>query len=245
MKTSTLLKGLVLGTAASFMVGCGPSKSTNETSLASSAVPASVLNSNKTLAYCSQAASTEGDIDATLTAYFDAYGTPNARYVRLKFRTMPAAFSSQNWDMRLYAYTGASATLTSVWGYPEKVTNGSLQVIDANKKYTWLNFTESQQIANASGVNSSSPQSIFNAIDLLIDLKDTSGALKVLRIYMIATDGSTARRVDILIPSFSADPAEYAADHSSALQALHPLKSEAGSGLTAAQYQSLSNAFCM
>lgn len=102
----------------------------------------------------------------------------------------------------------------------------------------------------ATSMGATDPQSFFNKVTILVDLKDTNGDYDVLKItnYDIKTNVSLSA-TDSLIPLFHANPADYAVESSGVaraqvLQGLHPFKSYANQGLTADQFASMANNFC-
>lgn len=250
MKNSKQLTNSILVlTVAALLSACAPRGSDSSSMDQSSRLPEpNGTSSTKALAYCNQAAGT--DITAKLRAYVDpSSGIVRMDYMVLRLTALPASFSSGSSYISMWKWLSNASGNTYLDSTPLNfmILNPKTGLALTNWKTTvrWADVSTA-----ASSLGYSDAQSFFNAMKIVVDLKDTQGEYDVLRIssYDVSTNQSLSQ-VDALMPLFYANPADYAFEpngsaRSSALQALHPFKSQASSGYTSAQFATMSNGYC-
>lgn len=241
-----------------FTVACGSSKTTKSVGEFSSS---STDSSSKVVATCSADPAGLTDFSATLTAFSDAFGNINMRFVRLKITKLTTDFDSNKWDLMLYRWTASPTGSTSLdpkplFFHPErKTSNGFQKLIQSRHEglngYQVLNYDEIKQLGMYANINAASAQIFLQTVDFLVDLNDETGNYKVLRVALKDSGGNEMKKLDILIPPFYANPLVYRqpGDPSSrkadVLFNLHPLTSNLGQGWTDEQYLGFTKNFCI
>lgn len=243
---------LLLISVALLMMACGSSKSGDgfdEASLAST-TPDGNQNSTDALAVCSQDGSQVSDFEVRLQQYVDPYGQSRNDLVRLKITKAPSSWQSSNLDLAIYRWTASpsgdvSADKTPLNYQFEKRAIGGFQLI-TNTVYRYFNWSDIVQMGKFANISTSTAQSFFNSVTLLVDVKDTSNAYQALQVVLFDSNGVISKKVDVLIPTFQADPVKYNADtrHPQVLRQLHPLKHLAGQNWSQANYDQFAKAFC-
>jgi hypothetical protein len=255
------LQIIFLGLACLFIfIGCGPSTYSHST--ADNKNLSSVGDrgdQTKPQATCNRV--TEGDVDIKVMAYTDANGNRNNSFVRLKFLSVPTAFTNSGYDIHIVKWTasptgvvspasneaplyvnskfeiqqGAQFNNASNWGF-----NAGGAGCSTCLSLDWYNF---QLLAQQNNVTLNSSQDFFDKFNLLMDLNDPNGDWKVLQVQF-KNNGTTVKHVNILIPTFDANPEDYEKTHAAVLNNLHPFISKKGQGFTSSQFQSFANAHC-
>lgn len=235
--------------ALSALVGCGSSKTSND-GFGSSALSSTTSNAvSASMATCSQDVSGLSDLKVRIMQYVDAYGVTHPDYIRLQFVTAPSAWQTSNLDMMIYRWTAAPDNSTSLDSTPlgyqfERKSGAGFQLLGPNvyQYFNWNDIVAQGQYAN---ISATSPQDFFNTATLLVNVKDLTNSYQVLRV-VFRQNGNVVESVDVLIPSFLADPAKYDADsrHPVTLQALHPLKDKLGQSWSDTNYAEFARAFC-
>ena len=179
--------------------------------------------------------------------------------IRLKFTNVPSEYLSAGWDIHIVKWTASSA------GVVRPAANEGKEFVNArfdhkyngvyNAASNWnynlacdtcptLEWSNLKLIASSQGQTFNDANTFFNEYHLLLDLQDNSGDWKGLTVMFVNSAGATMRTVDLLIPSFDANPADYQASHPAILANLHPFLSMLNQGWTASQFQTESQAFC-
>jgi hypothetical protein len=252
-------RNLLITLAALFaclsLVGCGSSKTTNEgfgaVSQASSAQnsPTSPVGNETALALCSRDANALPDSQVHLQQFVDQYGQTRSDYVRLQITNAPQAWQSGNWDLVIYRWTAASDGTTSIDSVPvsfqfERKVGSAYQLL-APDSYSIFNWEETVAMGAHAGIPTGTPQAFYGASNLVVNLRDTTNSFQALRV-VLKLGGVVQRQMDVLIPTFAADPARYNTDarHPAVLQALHPLRDKLGQTWTQANYFEFAKALC-
>lgn len=241
---------LVLALGA--LVGCGTSKSGDsfgsiDNSSTDTLAPDASTDAQ---ALCSQNLTSTGDtFQVRLMKYVDSYNQSRSDFVRLQFRVPPTGWQNGNWDMLIYRWTASPDGSSSIDSTPlfyqfEKKVPAGFQLISTHS-YQIFNWAEVVQMGEYAQINTSSPQSFFTPISLLVNLKDSTNSYQVLRV-VFRQNGSVVTESDVLIPTFLANPAKYNADsrHPLALQVLHPLKDKLNQSWSETNYYEFARAFC-
>ncbi len=202
-------------------------------------------------ALCSGDVAGLADMNINVEQYVDAYNSPRTDLLRLRFKVAPAAWMNNNWDLQIYRWAASPDGSPSIDSSPlyyqfEKKSGAGFSLIHPSSyKYNIFNWTEVTGMATYAGLKSGTPQEFFNAVNLVVNVNDTTNTYQVLRV-VLRQGGTVARQVDLLIPSFEADPARYKENtrHPELLQNLHPLKSYMGQTWTQANYLQFSQNFC-
>ena len=234
-------------------IGCGSSSTSesgfgsNQSSSTSPSTPEAI--SQQDLATCSQASSSSGDLKVQLMQFVDMYGQPRADYVRLKFSKVPSAWQTNNRDLLIYRWSASPNNSAFIDPTPlryqfERSMGSGFQIL-APEAYQVINWQDIEQYALATQVKANSPQEFITNTSLLVNLRDSSNSFQVLRV-VFRENGQEVQKLDLLIPSFAADPARYNADsrHPTMLQALHPLRDKLGQNWPQATYQEFARSFC-
>lgn len=256
MKTQIKLASLIFMTA--LLMACGSSKSGGdsygEADLGSNGGSGgSSSNNTDALAVCSKDGTALSDFQVHLQQYVDQYGQARKDIVRLRIVKAPTAWQTSNLDLSVYRWTASPSGAVSADNTPlnfqfERRAAGGFQML-TNTIYRYFNWGDIVQMGKFANITTTSPQSFWDVASIVVDLKDTTNSYQALQVVLWDTSTSpatAARRVDVLIPTFQADPAKYNADsrHPSILQNLHPLKSLVGQNWSQANYDQFARAFC-
>jgi hypothetical protein len=236
--------------ALATLIGCGSSKTSEGIgSSSSSSTVAATTNNSDAMALCSQDVAGNSDLKVEVMQYVDAYGKSRPDYVRLKFLKTPAGWSTANWDMNIKRWAVSPDNQSSIdstalqYQFETRTASGFQLLTDYS--YQVFNYDEVKQMAAYENVD---PSSFFNQTTLLVNLKGDAGSFQALRVEFSqgGASGSVETYVDVLIPTFQADPAKYDADsrHPYTLQVLHPLKDKLGQAWTQSQYYDFTRGFC-
>ncbi len=235
--------------AIGFLVACGSSKTADSGFGTVDSSSTSTNTEKPAVAVCSQDVAGSSSMKVRLMQYVDPYGATRSDYVRLQFKVAPSDWASGDLDLLLYRWTASSDNATSLDSTPlsyqlEKKVGSGFQLL-SNQAYQIMNWTEIQQFALATNVNAASPQDFFQTVTVLVNLKDMTNSYQALRVNL-RQNGTVVHKMDVLIPTFQADPAKYNADtrHPVSLQALHPLKDKLGQSWTQANYFEFARSFC-
>ncbi len=250
MKAWNVQKALQVGlcvVAIAALVGCGKSKSSD--GFGSTNNSSTSPSSSDAIAQCSQDVANNSNIKVQVMQYVDQYGQARTDYVRVKLSKIPSTWMTSNWDLNVKRWAvspdnKSSMDNTALYYQFEKRTASGFQLL-SNYSYQVFNWDEVQQMADYAGIDDGA---FFNSVSLLVNLKGDSGSFQALRVAFSqgGANGSVIHYVDVLIPTFQADPAKYNADsrHPYTLQILHPLKDKAGQGWTQSQYLDFTKSFC-
>jgi hypothetical protein len=132
----------------------------------------------------------------------------------------------------------------------EKKVSGGFQLIkDASNNsltYRKFNWNDIVQMGTYASISTTSPQAFWNIASIVVDVRDTTNSYQALQIVLWDSSGTAARKVDLLIPTFQADPAKYNADsrHPQVLRNIHPLKALLGQSWSQTNYDQFARAFC-
>lgn len=241
--TTLLLTGVAL-----LLTACGAEQVAN-TDLSSRTPVATVGDATtKHLAYCNKGAG--NDIAAKLKTYQEST-TNNIRMdlVVLRLTSLPSTFTSDSSYFTMWKWLANNSGYT----YLDQ-TSLSFILIDSVTGQAVTNWRTTLRWSDvstaASKLEITDPQTFFNRMNIIVDLKDVAGEYDVLKIsnYSVSTNKAIGQ-MDALLPLFAANPADYSVEptggaRASVLQALHPFKDLVGQNWSSSQYQSMSNNFC-
>lgn len=257
LRQATLLGLLGLGA----LTGCG-SHNTADSSidLSSTGTPGANDrggNSGKPTATCNKIV--QGDLEVRLMAYTDANNIRNNSLIRLKFVHVPDEYISGNYDIQIRKWTASATGVVRPANTEAPFYVNTRIDLKSNGLYqpasTWnynlacdtcptLQWSNMQLIASANGGQTfNNANTFFEKFQLLLDLEDSAGDWKALQIIFM-NGNVPVKYVNMLIPSFDANPADYKATHPLVLSNLHPLLSMLDQGFPSTQYQTESNSYC-
>lgn len=254
--TQMTLKITLCLIAISSIIACGASKSKGGLSAIStytgSSSSTSGTSSNSYIADCSQSNydSKNPELQVELMKYVDIYGNSRNDMVRLKFTKVPSGWKVGNWDLVIRKWAVSPNNQSTVDQTPlpyqfEKRGSGGFSLVHPQSYvYQIFNYQEVQAMAASASMTEGS---FFDQVSLVINLRGDTSSYQALRIqFSQGASGSVETYVDVLIPSFYANPSTYNADsrHPYTLQNLHPLKDKMGQGWTDQQFLDFSKGFC-
>jgi hypothetical protein len=245
MNRQNTLKTVLVLTILVMMTACGQAKDDSSGDLASRATTATptATATTKTYAYCNQR--TKSGLAANLMVYADSTGAVRNDYMKVKFTAVPADFASGSYIefFRWQANTSGTTYLDPTPTQARIETASGQILIPFSPVIYWGQL--SQLAANA-GI--SDPSTFMQQIRLVVDTRDPQGQYDVLKIAYYNSSNAAIINMDMLMPLFSASPKDYQNDgggvRASILQGLHPFAAKINDGTTAAQFQTLANAFC-
>lgn len=230
------------------LAACGSSK-TGDSYGSADTSSAATPSSSDALAVCSKDGSALSDFQVALEQYVDMYGQTRNDMVRLRIVKAPIDWKNSNLDLGIYRWSASPSGAVSTDSTPlyyqfERKVSGGFQTL-TSMAYRYFNWGDIVQMGTFANISTTSPQTFFDTATLVVDLKDSTGAYQALQV-VLWQGNAAAKKVDILIPTFSADPAKYNADarHPSILQQLHPLKNLLGQSWSQTQYDQFARAFC-
>lgn len=250
MTTKTIYTSMLVLIAATALMGCGSRvSSSGSTDSASTAASAS----GKPVASCNKVS--QNNFDVRLMAYTDANGVTNPSLVRLKFAQVPSEYLNDGYDIEIRKWTASSTGVvrpansespqyaTSKLEYKSSSIFNSASAWGYNQTLN-LDWYNMKLVAAANGTTTyTDPNVFFQKYNLLLDLKDPNGDWKALQI-VLTYNGAAVKWVNILIPTFYANPTDYQATHPAVLSNLHPLLSMVGQGFASSQYTTETNSYC-
>jgi hypothetical protein len=241
-----LLVLLLIGISGSGLLGCGAQKFQTATAVGTTD-QSSTSTAGKAAVNCSHDVDNLEDLSIRMRLFQDGSGTVRNDLVRIKFDRFPESFTNND-DAAIQVWTRTVDT-NGNWGtyhklsfYLEKYSSGG--VMRTPYKYTDITWKGLKEIAATFGMSSSlTAPEFFGGVVLLVELNDTSGVSKVITVKTY-DDKASSPETTALIPTFLANPREYAKSHSAALQALHPLQALYNTAYTEDQFQYEANQFC-
>lgn len=245
--TKQLFTTILALSTALLLSACGANNQAGSSDLSSRLPTDTSSSSTKPVAYCNEAKGTE--ITARLKVYTDTSNTVRMDYVYARLTSLPNNFKQDQSYISMWKWLANSTGYTYLDSTPLEfivVNPSNGQALTGWKKtLRW-----SDVVVAASGMGITDPQTFFNSVSILVNLKDTQGEYDVLKItnYDLSTNKAISQ-TDGLLPLFYANPADYAyeangASRAGVLQGLHPFKNYAGQGYSSSQFQSMSQNFC-
>lgn len=259
---TNLLKITLIAGSIFWLVGCGSSKTASSGFDAASTSNNTSSASDSAMAACSTDVAGLSDFQVQVMQYRE-YNAPNL--VRVKIVKAPSEFNStsSDWKVQMYRWTSTVDGSTSIDNSPlsfqfERKVGTGFELIAKNSQtpVVYSAFYGSQiapmadyanQYTGYAPISKASPTDFFKGATFLVDLKDSTNSYQVLRVTIHNKDEtSVLREVDVLIPTFSADPARYNSEsrHPLVLQGLHPLKAKLGQSWSQTQYSEFAKTFC-
>lgn len=245
--TKQIFTTLLTLAALSLLTACGAS---NQVEGSSDSASRDVTNTigdaqTKSLAYCNQGSGSE--ITGKMKVFVDSANYVRMEYVYLRLTALPATFKSGNSYISLWKWLANPTGYSSLDSSP--LSFALMNPTTGQYLTSWKTTLKWSDVSTiASGMGYTDPQTFFNNVNILVDLKDPNGQYDALKVANY--DSSTNKAVntmDALLPLFAANPKDYANDNgsvrASVLQNLHPFKASAGQ-FTTQQYQAMANNFC-
>jgi hypothetical protein len=245
--------------AVAYLTACGSSISGGGFGSVDNSSTSTPVIPGAAVAKCSQDVGTSSDFHVRVEAAYDQFGTIQPSYARVTITSAPTNWTN-NYDLQLYRWTASSTGTTQLdqaaltFQFERTVAPKTYQLMTVNNgsnqqvaySYSIIDANEITAYANASTGNSyASASAVFSSgIHFLVNLHDPSGSYQVIQAVLFNKGTRTVyRQVDVLIPTFYANPATYNSTHPAVLQNLHPLHSM-GQGWSESQYQSFTDGLC-
>lgn len=265
--------GLLIAT--SLLTACGASKTTiSSNTSASTSDDTTTASTELAVANCSTSEGVNSDPNksrdtvATLSAFKDASGVVSKNLFYLKLQNAPEEWKTENYELRVFRWTQSPNGAVTLDQKPLDLMpfvkrNGGWERLGptADYKYPaiswavhWQNPNNTNQgfipyaqakYGSANSLYGATVTDLMTNFSMLIDVKDTAGTYKALRVVFYTTSGAVAREVDLLIPSYYADPTEHANGKGSLISELHPLKDQTSQGWSQADYLSMTQGYCL
>lgn len=202
--------------------------------------------SNKPLAYCSHNQNSE--MNANTMVFTQANQTIRTDLVWLNLSSIPAEFENGQY-MQIFRWKADTTGAPFMDKTPLQFRFQSKKNSQVGTGYSnYARWAELSSFRQSFGENSAA--SFFNSSMILVDIKDLRAEYDAIRIVVYNSSGSVVQNLDILIPSFYANPADYAVEdngvaRSNLLQAIHPFVGQTNSDSYhfATLSQDLCNAF--
>jgi len=239
----TLQLSLLLLTAST-LVGCGKSSPAPapETPPAEGAPPPT-QSTTKPLAWCNQGNSNSYQLN--LKAFVDSTKKVRPDWAIGKVLHLPSTFATDESFVSFYRWkmNGSGASSIDTTPLVTQVQNASTKqvIVPGVYKLSWSDVK--------TAANGMSPTDFFNTTRLIFNTRDTAGEYQAIKMVIYNKSGTVAEQIDMLLPLFYADPADYSLDlgeasPSSVLVDLHPFDDLKNQGITGAQYKAMSEGFC-
>lgn len=257
---NTMKLTLAIG-ALWWLTSCGSSKSSGG-GFDSASTDGSVIASDAAIATCSSDVAALADFQVQVMQYGSETVSNKPDLVRVKIVKAPQEYIAEDWEVLMYRWTVADDGTNQAidndplyFQFERKDTYSTFQqMTSSTAPVSYQAFYGGQvqqmvdyanQFTSYSPLSASSATGFFQKATFLVNLRDLKSAYQVIRI-VLKKSGTVMREVDVLIPSFQADPALYNADsrHPTALQQLHPLKSKLGGTWTKDQYSEFARSSC-
>lgn len=240
---SLLMALMLLGLSA-----CGASKETaGTTDLASRAnVDVVIQNPNTAWAYCNSGTSSKLGFQASFMAATQENRIRND-LLYMKMSSLPSGFGSGDLYFQMFRWQANTAGAGYMDPTPLKfkvIRQAGGGEILANRDY--LRWSDVSTTASQMNVG---VEDFFRHTYITVDTKDPLGQFDVIRVVAYnKSDNKSAGEVDVLMPVFHANPAEYDVENGAArstlLTALHPFNDKRNQGWTANDFQTWSDAMC-
>jgi len=278
--TQNILKAGLLLTALCFLSACGASKTTSGGFDSASTDGGTTDDSGDAIATCSKDVLNLSDFQVRAMVYTDAYGATRSNYINIKIVKAPAAFKDSNWKLQMFRWGAVGSGVTTIQDPEDRLTYQFQRAIQSPRfpsilpegSTEYYRFSGAQILGNGSDVaglvpyanqytgfptiDGSTASNFFNGVVLRVDLRDSSNTFSAIRLVLRDQSGTDMRTLDILVPSFKADPNKYNAEtwtvagssvlrHPVSLQNIHPLKNYTGqSNIAQSFYYEAARAFC-
>lgn len=234
-----LMLSLLAG--ALFMSGCGASK----TGSGSSDLSSRAESVSSGMAACNVFSSTDATLDGKIKVYKSPSGVVSNDVVRVRISAIDSQFETNSrYMIRMFRWKAHSDGTTTMDMNPLEFTlqqsNSDAPISGYMKS---LKMSDVNFIKNKFAISAANATEFFRKTDFMVfDVDITWDALKIV-IYDTtnSSNPSVVAQADMLMPAFAANPVEYAADHPSVLNRLHPFWDDRSSNLDFARY---SDSFC-
>lgn len=244
MRTQNIIKTATLLGLLAFLSACGSqtlNKADQSSEVRGEDTDTTVDYTGKSIAECSGDLTRNNGLDVSLRAIPLLNSTQfSMQHVRVRLNSLPSLFMSQDsgYRMRIFAWTQSSNAgvpqLSSALGFQVRNRDTGYQVIgnNANNQFgviNALNFTKVNEIISYNNWEVGSNQAaqlstgtFFDETDLLVNLVDTTGLWKALKVVIYDAEGAVIQQEDMLIPTYYADYNVYEVNRAPALKPLHP-----------------------
>jgi hypothetical protein len=244
MKAQTTLKAALLLTDLAMLTACGAQKVDGSGSDLSSRTPVMTTTSSAPVLYCNE--KSQDGITAKVMVYTDSANQIRNDYMKVKFTQMPAGFSTGDY-IQFFRWQANSSNQIYMDPTPVQARFESLNGTVLTNFSSVIHWDQVSSLAASSGMSDVS--TFLQNVRLVVNIRDPQANFDVLKVAMYSkTDNANIVNMDILMPTFSASPADYATDsgstRSASLQALHPFAGMINQAWTSAEYQAMGNSYC-
>jgi hypothetical protein len=217
------------------MAGCAPQfvPSSDKSATSNS-------SENKAVAKCSKDNLNQSDSSMRLMIYEDTQGI-RPDFVRAKIDSLPSKWL-ENSKNKIQFYKHKFSTTTQTFTSSE-VLSFRVEYFDG-QKFQLLSAQPFNEISfeKISELVQNDHQNDIQNVVFLIDTKDPAGEAKTMTLALYESSGGAAfLQLTALIPTFYANPKDYADSKPAALAKYHPLNHLIGQGV---DFESLSQSFC-
>lgn len=185
--------------------------------------------SNKPLAYCSH--NQKDELNGNTMA-FSQNGSIRTDLVWLNLSSIPAQFENGEY-IQIFRWKADTTGTPFMDQTPLQFRFQSKKNSQVGTGYSnYARWAELSSFRQGFGENTAA--GFFNSSMILVDIKDLRAEYDAIRIAVYSSSGSVVQSLDILIPSFYANPADYAVEDSGSarsnlLQAIHPFVGQVNS----------------
>lgn len=187
----------------------------------------------------------QNGITAKMKIFTDSAHQIRNDLMKVKITQIPASFASGDY---LQFFRWQANTANQVYLDPTPV-QARFETLDGKVLTNFspvIQWSQVSSIASASGM--SDPATFLKYVQLVVDIRDPQAQFDVLKIAFYNSSNTATVNMDMLMPSFFANPSDYAfeggAARSTSLQALHPFASKINQSWTSEQFVSMGNSFC-
>ena len=241
MKNQNSLKVLLLLSILTMMTACSKPNSSGDNDFSSTS-----NDSASTYVDCSQGSGYSNYMSVNIRSV-TIDNVNRGDLMRLKFDSLNSNFANGGY-IQIYRWQSSSTAPKYLDPTPlsfraEAISSGALMTNFATS-LNWSNLAYARVNQNAATV-----AELIEKVRFTVNTKDTAAAYQVLKVVLYDASNNVVDQADLLMPKFAAHPTNYAIEPNgrarpTALQNLHPFRSLANQGFTAAQIRSHSNSFC-
>jgi hypothetical protein len=242
MKYQNALKTTLILTVLALMTACGQGKDAS-TDFSSRVTTTSTTTATSTNASCNQ--KTQDGLTAKLMVYADSTGTVRNDYMKLKITEISSDFASGSF-LEFFRWQANPNSALYLDPTPVQARFETLSGQILTQFSPVIYWGQVSQMALNSGMIT--PNQFLQNVRLVIDIRDPGAQYDALKIAMYNSANAVTVNMDMLMPAFAANPADYAVDNgtvrSPTLQALHPFAGQTASTTSTAQFLSTLNGYC-
>jgi len=211
------------------LTSCGVSKSNSNN--VNTAINASTNTSTKILSSCAQ--NKNADISVNISASAYSSGEINPNYIKIKFNYLSENITKAGHRVQFYKW---------------KVSNN--QIIHDQSPLSVSTYNLTTKGLTSYAVSEFQATDIKASLGYLVELNDPNYSYQVLKMIVLNSTGTTVvAQINMLIPQFAAQPAQYSYNNDGTIRAqdlqdLHPLKNVDTTGWSDTNYKNYFASYC-